>query len=181
VNKRQDLHCEYASIGAGHAASVLARLFDCTVLMQPPRCYQIETGHLPESMVYQQEWKAAIFTDFSGALSGQAGIMISESVVLEIVSRLLGEDPGGEISPRGRSALQEVGNIALSAAAGALGDLRGGIVWPSVPRLGFSLTEALRLAKLGPGGDLLPAFLAETELVERDGSLRLRFIWIPGE
>jgi chemotaxis protein CheC len=181
VTKTEDRYCELASIGAGHAASSLAKLFDCTVLMEPSRCFRMDVGHLPESMLYQQEWTAAIFVDLSGAVSGQAGLVLSEAVMNQIIERLANEDPRCGITERGRSALKELGNIALSAAAGALGDMLGGIVVPSVPRLGFEMCEALLLDEIGPAMEQRPAFLAETQLAERDGPLRIRFIWIPAE
>jgi chemotaxis protein CheC len=181
VSKPEDRHAEFASLGAGHAATALAGLFDSTVLMEPSQCFRIQVGHLPESMVYQQEWNAAIFTDLWGAVTGQAGLMLSEAMVHQIIRRLTGEDPRAGITERGRSALEEMGNIALSAAAGAFGDMEGGIVIPSIPRLGFNLCEALLIEELGPGSEQQPAFLAESQLAELDGSLRIRFIWIPGE
>ena len=181
MSDTQDRYAEFASIGAGRAATALAKIFDCTVLLEPPRCYRLEVGHLPEAMVYDEQWTTAIFADLEGSACGQAGILLSDAVVHGVVRRLVREEPGDRLSERALSALSELGNIVLSAAAGAIGDLVGGIVMPSLPRLGFEMSEALLLERLGPGAEQSPAYLAETELIERDGSLRIRFVWIPEE
>ena len=181
MSRPEDRYAEFASVGAGRAATALANIFDCMVMLEPPRCFRLEIGHLPEAMVYDEDWTTAIFTDFEGSVCGQAGILLSDPVVHGVVRRLVGEDSGKGLSKRALSALSELGNIVLSAAAGAIGDLVGGIVMPSLPRLGFDMSETLLLENLEPGEDQNPAYLAETELIERGGPLRIRFVWVPGE
>ncbi|MFQ5515112.1 MAG: chemotaxis protein CheC [Myxococcota bacterium] len=172
---------ELASVGSGHAANALGQLLDCTVLMEPPRCYRLEVGHLSEALIYEEEWSTAIFVDLSGAVTGRAGLMLTRNVVDGLLDRLVKEHPAEEVSERGRSALEELGNIALSAAAGAMGDLSGGIVLPSVPRLGLNLSRETLLEELGSVDDRRPAYLADTQLVQPDGPLRIRFLWIPDQ
>lgn len=170
---------EFASVGAGHAATALAKLFGRTVLMEPPRCWKVPVAELPDNIDDPEDWAAIIFTQMTGVLSGQAALLLSRAVVDEILLRLVGADPLAEIDARGLSALSETGNVALSAVAGALGEMQGGIVMPTVPRLRLDVTRALVLEELRPGMRRLPAYLAETVLAERDGPLRLRLLWIP--
>jgi len=179
VSYSEDRCREFASIGAGHAATALAKLFGSTLLMQPPRCWKADVAELPDNLDDHDDWAVAIFVELTGAVSGQAGLLLSRAVVDEVVLRLVGSDPMDEIDERGRSALAETGNIALSAVASALGELQGGIVMPTVPRLRMDVARALLLEELQMPTGNVPAYLAETMLAEKDGSLRLRLIWVP--
>ncbi len=172
---------EFASIGAGHAATALAKLFGCTVMMEPPRCWRVKVAELSDNIDDPENWAAVIFVSLSGAVVGRAGLLLSRAVVDEILLRLVGMDPLGQIDERARSALTETGNIALSAVAGALGEMQRGIVMPTVPLLRLDVPQALVLEDSRPGHGQLPAYIAETVLTERGGPLRIRVIWIPAD
>ncbi len=170
---------EFASIGGGHAANALAKLLECTVMMDPPRCWPVEVPDLSSSFTPRRDWGVSVFVDIVGATTGQAGIVLTSGAVEEVLTRLMGDDHVGDLDERACSALSEVGNIALSAAASAFGDLVGGVVVPSVPRLGFDMDESFQMEGLRRALHPEPAYLAETELAERDGMIRVRFVWIP--
>ena len=78
---------------------------------------------------------------------------------------------------RRRSALQEVGNIVISAAAGGLASRSGGVVIPSVPRLRYARSGGLPLED-GLEADRRLTYVLETELIEPNGNLRLRLLWM---
>ncbi len=155
---------EFASFGAEHAAMALAKMCGGEPREEPPRCRGIELSRLVDSVDDPEDWSVVIFVDLSGALTGKAGLLLSRPVVDEILLRLAGSDPLGEIDERGRSALSETGNIALSAVANALGELQAGIVMPTVPRLCMNVRWALGPGQLQapPGTDR--AYVAETAL-----------------
>ena len=76
----------------------------------------------------------------------------------------------------------ELGNMAISAAAGAFGKLQSGVVVPSVPRLGLDVRQMVG-EELERRSGSMPAWIAESELAEgSNGSnlLGIRFVWIPG-
>jgi chemotaxis protein CheC len=179
VTRDEDRLREVTSIAAAHAANALAKLFDCVVLIDPPRCRQIGLADLPTCAFEPDAWVAGVFTDLSGKVSGELGIVLEQRVVWRVMELLFGDDAPTEFDARARSALAEVGNIAVSAAAGAIGDLEGGVVIPSVPRVGYDMAGALLVTALHPRLSRLPACLAETDLVDRNRVLRLRFLWIP--
>ncbi len=121
---------EFASFGAEHAAMALAKMCGGEPREEPPRCRGIDLSRLVDSVDDPEDWSVVIFVDLTGALTGKAGLLLSRPVVDEILLRLAGSDPLREIDERGRSALSETGNIALSAVANALGELQAGIVMP---------------------------------------------------
>ncbi len=155
---------EFASFGAEHAAMALAKMCGGEPREEPPRCRGIDLSRLVDSVDDPEDWSVVIFVDLTGALTGKAGLLLSRPVVDEILLRLAGSDPLREIDERGRSALSETGNIALSAVANALGELQAGIVMPTVPRLCMNVRWALGPGQLQapPGTDR--AYVAETAL-----------------
>ena len=174
MSHSEDRCREFASVGAGHAATALAKLLGGTAITEPPRCWRVRVAELPDNIDDPKDWAAVIFVSMSGAVTGQAGLLLSSAIVDEILLRLVGMDPLGEIDERGRSALSETGNIALSAVAGALGEMQRGIVMPTVPLLRLDVPQALVLEDSRPGHGQLPAYIAETVLTERGGDGRLR-------
>jgi chemotaxis protein CheC len=170
---------EYASISAGHAATALAGVFDRVVLMEPPSCRWVDLRELACSVFRPDEWIAGVFADLTGPTRGQVGMLLERKVVLEVLRRMVGTEPEAELDAMQGSALAELGNIALSAAAGALGVLHDGVVVPTVPRVGYDMAGALLVEAVHPRIARLPAYLAEAALADRIGELRAHFVWIP--
>lgn len=168
---------EFASIGAHQAAMALAKMCGSAPREEPPRCWWVEVSGLMESGQDIQDGGAVIFVDLTGAVTGQAGLLLSRAVVDEILLRLVGSDPLAAIDERGRSALSETGNIALSAVASALGELQAGIVMPTVPRLCLDVSQLLELGQLRPPSSTARVYVAETTL--EDHRLKLRLLLIP--
>ena len=175
----QDPLCEAASIGAAHAASALARLFDRLVPVEPPHCQKLWLSELAENVFQPDEWIAGVFADLSGRVNGEAAILLSRDVFEEAVAQILGVTPPPPFDERAHSALGEIGNIVLSAAAGAFGELEGGVVLPSVPRVGYDEARKLLIDAVPPELHELPAYLAEIEIVDQERAMRVRFVWIP--
>ena len=170
---------EYASISAGHAANALAGFFDQVVLMDPPSCRWLRLDDIPSSVFRPDEWIAAVFADLSGPAPGQLGMLLEREVAAEVLRRMVGSEPGRHLDAAQASALAELGNIALSAAAGALATLYQTVVVPSVPRVGYDMAGALMVDALHSRIARLPAYLMEAVLADRAGRLRARFVWVP--
>jgi chemotaxis protein CheC len=170
---------EYASISAGHAANALAGLLDQVVLMDPPSCRWLKLADIAASVFQPEEWIAAVFADLSGPTRGQLGLLLERQVAGEVLRRMVGSKPGGELDAAQASALAELGNITLSAAAGALGALYQGVVMPSIPRIGYDMAGALLVEALHERIAQLPAYLMEAALADRARSLRARLVWVP--
>ena len=169
---------EYASISAGHAANALAGVFDRVVLMDPPACRWLAADDLAASVFEGEAWIAAVFVDLSEPATGQAGIVLERKVAVEILERMVGGEAADALDERQCSALAEIGNISLSAAANALGALHRAIVLPSVPRVRYGsagrvFAEAVRATATQP------VYVTDARLTDRAGSLRARFVWIP--
>ena len=182
MNLAVDRGQELASLAGSRAAGVLAKIFGCTVLLDPPRSWHTDASFLPTSFSPDDEWRAAVFADLSGAVEGCAGLVLSRQALKKALRRLVGLSQIEHLDPRARSALCELGNMAISAAAGAFGKLQSGVVVPSVPRLGLDVRQMVG-EELERRSGSMPAWIAESELAEgSNGSnlLGIRFVWIPG-
>lgn len=174
-----DKHAELTSICAGNAANALAQLLGTTLRMGPPRSWTLHDGRLPQELFGPDERVTAVLAELEGAVAGPAGLILRRDVLEWILARLIGDGRVSTLSERALSALCEVGNIAVSAAANALADLARGAVLPSVPRLGFEKPALGVLAEVC--GDLAGrcAHLVEVELLAAGRSLCLLFVWVP--
>ena len=177
MNHDEDYLCEITNIIAGHAATVLARLLDCTLLLEPPECRRIPEDAGPLDLLAVEECGAVVYADLAGVCPGQAALVLPADVIAVLVERLMGKKPQDEeLDDRQRSALCEMGNIAISAAANALGDLEGGVVIPSLPRLDLCAETAPALT--GRAGKE-PTHVVYAEIYEREGGVQIRFLWVP--
>jgi chemotaxis protein CheC len=171
----------YVKAAAVHAAAAVSRLLEIREPKEVPELRQIPFAQLSDVVFPAGEEVYAVFADLVGAVSGQAGIAVRRDGLRDMLEHLIGGDWKGELDEPSRSALAEVGNIAVSAAAGALGHLAGGVVVPSVPRLGRDLATALAIEL--PADDLnnLPVFVVDWQHADPVRPLYLSFIWIPAE
>ncbi len=175
----EDRLAEMTNISAGHVAAVLGRLLDRVLLMDPPDCRRIPDDASPLDLFAVEERGAVIYADLVGVCPGQAALVLPADVIDEVVERLTGKKlEDDDLDDRARSALCEMGNIAISAAANALGELEGGVVIPSLPRL--ELAAETYPALTGRHG-AEPSFVVDTELFTREEDVRIRFLWLPTE
>lgn len=175
----QGHHRTLVKAAALHAGSAVARLVDLAEPKEVPPLRRLRLRELAAELFPSGEGRRAVFADLSGAVRGRVGVGLAPEVIGEFVSRLVGTRPEPELVEPARSALTEVGNIALSAAAGVLGHLAGGVVIPSVPRLVCDLAEAFGLASLPAELGECEAYLCELRLGEPGGQVPLPFLLIP--
>ena len=134
VGDELDRLCELANVGAGHAATALARLVGRPIRMSVPRVRMgtAATGETP--LAADDAW---IFFEVQGAMGGALVLRLPCSARQFLVEELVGADAG---TSHAESALREVGNILASHALSAVADLVGVRVLPSLPSLVFDAT-----------------------------------------
>ncbi len=170
---------EIGGIAAEQATATLADLLGRTVHTETVRERGVASRDLALEFGSPGERVAGVFVDLAGALEGVAGLLFPASELRDLVRRLFGEGPSELADARTRSAVGELGNIALCAAAGAIAKRVGGVVVPSIPRVGLGPAERLLEQVVDSGLRPLPAYLADAELPVEGGSLAVRFVWIP--
>ncbi len=157
---------------AVHAAGAVARLANLPEPKLVPEHEDVPTDRLVDAL-FHGDPGLLVAAELSGAVTGWAGIGLPGEATAALLRHLLGRETGAELDRQARSALSEAGNIAISAAAGALGHLAGGVVVPSVPKLSNALPRARH-----PGhGER--AYLMHLEVGEGDDRVQIQFFWIP--
>ena len=131
VGEELDRLCELANIGAGHAATALARLIGRPIRMSVP-C--VRMGSTLTGAAAHATDGAWIFFEVQGAMGGALVLRLPCPARHELVKELVGADASGA---HAESALREVGNILASHALSAIADLVGTHVLPSLPSLVF--------------------------------------------
>jgi len=172
-------YAELTALCAVQAAEALGLMLGATASAAPRRAWTLADGRLPAEIFDRGERVTAVLAQFEGRADGLAGLILRRGLLEWILRRLIGDGEVTTLTERALSALCEVGNIAVSAAANALSAIARGAVLPSIPRLGF---EKEAVAVLGDVcGDLAgrDAYLVEVELLTADGPRDLLFVWLP--
>ena len=170
VGEELDRLCELANVGAGHAATALARLVGRPIRMSVPcvRMGSASTGGA--SPAADDAW---IFFEVQGGMGGALVLRLPCPARRGLVEELVGSDASGA---HAESALREVGNILASHALSAVADLVGGRVLPSLPSLVFDASgPALAAWRSRAAGRVC----IETRLVDDAGESHVELVWIP--
>jgi len=179
VNAVEHKRAELTRLCAGNAARALAELLGASLGRSAPRTWTLHDGRLPAELFAPDERVTAVLAELEGTVVGPAGLILRRDLLEWTLARLIGDSNVNTLSERALSALCEVGNIAVSAAANALSELSGGVALPSVPRLGFEKRALGVLAEVCEDLEGRSAHLVELELLADAHPLRLLFVWIP--
>ena len=172
VGEELDRLCELANVGAGHAATALARLIRRPIRMSVPRVRMGNSGAGATPPADDDAW---IFFEVEGAMGGALVLRLPGSARRLLVEELVGAEPAAS---HAESALREVGNILASHALSAVADLVGTRALPSLPSLVFDAKgpalAAWRTRAMG-------RVCIETHLVDETGRAQVELVWIPHE
>ncbi len=160
---------------AVHAGTAVARLVELSEPKDRPQYEEVPPERLAGAFFLEGGQGVTVAADLAGAVEGLAGLAFSAEAIPELTRRLLGPDHTGELDDPARSALAELGNIAVSAAAGALGHLASGVVVPSVPLLSAGLPPVLRGARTAPA----TTYVVNLVIGDEAESLPIQFFWAP--
>lgn len=171
---------ELASIGAGHAATALARLLGETVRMRVPNAAALVGEAAASAAQGSSGWPAGVFIEFRGGVGGVAAMLLSAAGRDHLIDKLLGRPRTGASAVEVESALCEVGNVLLSSLVSAIANTLGISVMPTTPILASSDASALFDAVTAERRAALAGVRIESELLDDAGGLRALLVWVPG-
>lgn len=172
---------ELTNIGAGHAATALARLAGETIWMRVPSASSLETGVPPGSGGGWAQWPTGVFVDIRGGVGGVAGLLLSNSSRELLVERLLRRPHREPSIDQVESALCEVGNIVLSSLVSAIADTLSVAVMPSAPMLASADADSLFESVVSERRASLAGLCFQSELIDDAGGLRALLVWAPDQ
>ena len=118
------------------AAAALSELTGHRITLEVPRVTMHEIGNVAPLLADLVSGEVASVNQvFSGAISGNALLLLDESAALMLSRLLTDDDPAGSFDAGAREIITEVGNILLNACLGAFGNVLQVQVSFTVPRL----------------------------------------------
>jgi len=179
--RRIDVLREVCNVGAGHAATALSQLIGKKIDLEVPGVVLEEIGKVPEIAGGAESLVAGLFFQILGDARGNIFMIFPDKSARTIVSLagkgMISEDPGDEMNI---STMKEVGNILVSAFLGAISQLAGLSLIPSVPGFAHDMAGSIMdyvLIEISRLAD--QALVIETRLKERGESIESHLFLLP--
>ncbi len=164
-----DVLKEIGNIGAGNAATALAKLLDKKVDMKVPQIKIMGFSEVNEVLGGAETPVVGILLGVLGDITGYILFVLEQNAANTLVNILMGNDPGAEMEYNEitLSALKEVGNILTGSYLSALSSLTGLKVKPDVPALAIDMAGAiLSVPAIEFGKTTDTVLYIETEFIE---------------
>lgn len=177
--RKAQTHGDLARCCAASAAVTLSKLLGRALVSSTPIRVYLGEKEAPPRFLADGEGGVVVSMRLSGEPGGWAGIAAGATIARKIVLDLIGSAQGCDpLSERATSALRELGNVAISAAASAIGEARGEIVLPSVPSLVLVDESGVGIEEVCGTRDFLGCESFESDIHEPGSAFRVRFFWV---
>lgn len=177
-----DVLREVGNIGAGHAATALAKLLDKPVDMMVPKVRIVPFEEIAESVGGIEQVVVAIFLRIDGETPGNMFFILTQESAKRLLRKIVGieVDEDDFYSEMELSALNEIGNILAGSYLSSLADFTNLNMQPTVPSLAIDMAGAILtygLLQYGEMGD--HALLIDTAFLEGKDEVEGHFFLIP--
>lgn len=182
-NLQIDVLREIGNIGAGNAATALAKMLNKKVDMDVPRVKIMEFKDVSETLGSAESIVAGILLKVEGDLTGNIMFILQMRDAAMLVNMLMERPLDQEIeefSEMEISALKEIGNILAGSYLSALSTLTNLKIMPSVPDLAMDMAGAILSVpaiEFGKVGDTV--LYIETEFSDGDEKVVGDFFLVP--
>lgn len=191
INDLNSIHIdvlkEIGNIGAGNAATALAKLLNRKVDMDVPRVKIMGFREVSETLGNPELPVVGIMLKVTGDLTGNILFVLKQQAAELLVNMLMGKPTDEEGDDEGHvfdeleiSALKEIGNILAGSYLSSLSALTNLNIAPSVPGLAIDMAGAILSVpaiEFGKVGDSV--LYIETEFTEGDKRVVGDFFLIP--
>lgn len=183
LNKMQlDVLREVGNIGAGNAATALAKMLNKKVDMDVPKVKILEFKDVTEILGGAEIQVIGILLRVTGDLTGDMMFLLEYQAARTLVNILMGDtlDSYEQFSEMELSALREIGNILAGSYLSALSMLTNLTIMPSVPDMAIDMAGAILSVpaiQFGKVGDTV--LYIETEFIEGSTKVVGDFFLIP--
>jgi chemotaxis protein CheC len=177
-----DVLKEIGNIGAGNAATALAKLLNKKVDMKVPQIRIMGFSEVNEVLGGAETPVVGILLAVLGDISGYILFVLEQSAANTLVNILMSKKPDEEMEYNEitLSALKEVGNILTSSYLSALSALTGLNIKPDVPALAIDMAGAiLSVPAIEFGKTTDTVLYIETEFIEGKDRVIGDFFLVP--
>lgn len=177
-----DILREVGNIGAGNAATSLAKLIAKKVDMKVPKVNVMEFKEVSEILGGAGNEVVGVLLGVEGDLNGIIMFLLEQKSAHILVNMLMGRDINSfqDFNEMDISALQEIGNILTGSYLSALSTLTGFNIYPTAPQLAIDMAGAILSVpaiEFGKTGDNV--LFIETEFIEGLDKVLGDFFLIP--
>jgi len=137
-----DVLREIGNIGAGNAATSLAKMIDKKIDMNVPVVKILEFDEVPELLGGPENIVVGIFFKIEGDMTGSIMYIMDQPSAINLVDLLMPRD-NAEFDEFTISALKEIGNILSGAYVSSLSGLTNLNIHISVPALAIDMAGAI--------------------------------------
>lgn len=143
-----DVLKELGNIGAGNAATALAKLINAKIDMKVPKVELLGFSEIANVMGSEETIMVGILLMLEGDINGMMMFLLEVESARNLVTKLMGMDTSSgkdshEFDDIQLSALNEIGNIITGAYLSALSDLTKLKIISSVPSLQIDMAAAI--------------------------------------
>jgi chemotaxis protein CheC len=184
--KHLDVFREIGNIGAGNAASALARILNRRITMTVPESSFVPFSTITNVLDGPETLVAGVLIDITGDLNGYILLVIGMKDAMTMVSQALGEPPRSIVSASfsltdmESDTLDEIANIIVGSFLSAIATFTGLNVKPSVPQMSIDMLGAIisvATIEYGKIGDSV--LFLKTQFNDIDGEISGHFFLIP--
>jgi chemotaxis protein CheC len=181
-NIQLDVLREIGNIGAGNAATALAKMLNKKIGMDVPKVKILEFKNVNEILGGEEILVIGILLRVNGDLNGDMMFILEYKAARVLVNILMGNAPDdfSDFSEIELSALREIGNILAGSYLSALSQLTNLMFMPSVPDMAIDMAGAILSVpaiQFGKVGDTV--LYIETEFSEGTSKVVGDFFLIP--
>lgn len=181
-NLQIDVLREIGNIGAGNAATALAKMLNKRIDMDVPKVKILEFKEVNEILGGAETVVVGILLNVNGDLNANIMFMLEEQAAHIFVNILMGRPVNQilEFTELELSALKEIGNILAGSYLSALSSLTNLLMYPSVPDIAIDMAGAILSVpaiEFGKVGDTV--LYIETEFSEGSTKVVGDFFMVP--
>jgi chemotaxis protein CheC len=181
-NLQIDVLREIGNIGAGNAATALAKMLDKKVDMEVPKVRILGFKDVSETLGGAEMIVVGILLGVSGDIKGNIMFILRMEAAKVLVNILMGKpyDEDIEFDEMEISALKEIGNILAGSYLSSLSTLTNLHITPTVPELAIDMAGAILSVpaiEFGKAGDTV--LYIETEFSEGSTKVVGDFFLVP--
>ncbi len=142
-DNQKDALRELGNIGASHAATTLSTMLNTPIMLNVPEISIVDLHEINRQI--EQNLSAMVIFTMEGQMTkaGYVILHVPQESVIQMTSIMLGlpDEPGRPMNEMDESAINEIGNIMVSAFLDGTAELLGIIMLPSPPRALFDLPK----------------------------------------
>lgn len=175
-----DVLKEIGNIGAGNAATALAKMLNTKIDMNVPKVNVLDFTDVPELIGGAESLVSSVLFKIEGDLNGSIMFVLDINSAKNLLKLLMNGYEFNSFDDFARSALNEIGNILSGAYVSSLSALTGLNLKISIPSLAIDMAGAILSVPAIQFGQVSDKILIiETEFLQGNDNVSGFFLLVP--